>query len=168
MLYYIVGDNMKEKIKTKFKKVVFPIFISVLSGSVCGHLVFSIYEDKTELAFDTNYLIQSWEYSTYDNMLANTFGVNYVYYEDEGLYKAIIGITKDESNVEKIKKAYGKETVVSKYLLNDLELCGEISKLDKLLNSTDDDIEIQQIVVKMLELYKQGKNVELSKVEKTN
>ena len=45
MLYYIVGDNMKEKIKTKFKKVVFPIFISVLSGSVCGHLVFSIYED---------------------------------------------------------------------------------------------------------------------------
>lgn len=157
---------MKEKIKLKVKKVVFPIFISVISGGICGHLVYSIYEDKTELAFDTNmvYLIQAGAYSTYDNMRANTMGLNYVYYEDDGLYKAIVGITQDEENVEKIKETYGREVVVNKYLINDLELCKKIEEYDKILNKTNNLEEIQQISIEVLELYKKDNSVELVKI----
>lgn len=44
---------MKEKIKSKVKKVVLPIFISVLSGGICGHLVYNIYEDEASRNLNT-------------------------------------------------------------------------------------------------------------------
>ena len=156
---------MKEKIKSKVKKVVLPIFISVLSGGICGHLVYNIYEDEASLAQADNlvYLIQSGAYSSYDNMRANTMG-NYVYYEDEGLYKTIIGITQSEENIEKIKDAYGKEVVVNKYYINDKELCNSIKEYDQKLNKVQTNEEVQQVVIEMLNLYKEDKNVEISKV----
>lgn len=155
---------MIDKIKLKLKKVVIPIFISVISGGVCGHLVYSIYEDKTDFIIDNNlvYLLQSGAYSTYDNMRANTMGLNYIYYEDDGLYKAIIGITKNEDNISKIKEVYGKEIVVNKYYINNLELCKSIMEYDKILSNTADYNEIQQIVIAMLNLYKE-KDIKLTK-----
>lgn len=165
-MYTIIGDNMKDKLKAKLKKVVIPIFISVLSGAVCGHLVYSIYEDKTDNVLDSNvvYLLQTGAYSSYDNMRANTLGNNYVYYEDDGLYKTIIGITKSEANIEKIKQTYRKEVVVNKYLINDKILCQKIGEYDKKLEATNDEKQIQTLTITMLELYKQGKNIELSKI----
>lgn len=157
---------MKDKIKTKVKKVVFPIFISVISGSICGHLVYSIYNDKTTLDFKNNlvYLLQAGAYSTYDSMRANTLATNYVYYEDDGLYKTIIGITQDKDNVEKIKDVYGKEILVNQYSINDLELCQKIGEYDKYLSKANDNKEIQEIVIAMLDLYKQDKDIQLSKI----
>lgn len=157
---------MKDKIKSKVKKVVFPIFISVISGGICGHLVYSIYNDKTMLDFESNlvYLLQAGAYSTYDSMRANTLATNYVYYEDDGLYKTIIGITKDKDNVDKIKKTYGNEIIVNQYSIDDLELCKKIGEYDNYLSKTDDDKEIQRIVMAMLDLYKQDKDIQLSKI----
>lgn len=157
---------MKDKIKSKVKKVVFPIFISVISGGICGHLVYSIYNDKTTLDFKNNlvYLLQAGAYSTYDSMRANTLATNYIYYEDDGLYKTIIGITQDKDNIEKIKNAYGKEILVNQYSINDLELCQKIGEYDKYLSKANDNGEIQEIVIAMLDLYKQDKDIQLSKI----
>lgn len=155
---------MKEKIISQTKKVVIPVFISILCGGICGKIVYNIYdENDTFLTNSTMYLLQAGAYSSYDNMRANTMGNNYVYYEDDGLYKAIIGITSSYDNIEKIKNAYNGEVIVNEYYLNDIELSNKISKLDKELSKEEDSNNIKEIINSMLALYKEG-NINLTKV----
>ena len=155
---------MKEKIINKIKKVVIPVFISILCGAICGKIVYNIYaENDTLLANNTMYLLQAGAYSSYDNMRANTMGNNYVYYEDDGLYKAIIGITSSYDNIEKIKNSYDGEVIVNEYYLNDVELSNKIYELDKKLNKEENTDNIREIINSMLELYKK-ENINLTKV----
>ena len=155
---------MKEKIINQTKKVVIPVFISILCGGICGKIVYNIYdENDTFLTNNTMYLLQAGAYSSYDNMRANTMGNNYVYYEDDGLYKAIIGITSSYDNIEKIKNAYNGEVIVNEYYLNDIELSNKISKLDKELSKEEDSNNIKEIINSMLALYKE-ENINLTKV----
>ena len=107
--------------KEILKKAMMPIFLSIVFGGICGQIVYKIYLGNTELALGGNliYLIQSGAYSSYDNMRANTIGYDYVYYEEDNLYKAIIGVTKNKDNIEKIKKTYGKEVIVNEYYTED-------------------------------------------------
>lgn len=155
---------MKEKIISQTKKVVIPVFISILCGGICGKIVYNIYdENDTFLSNSTMYLLQAGAYSSYDNMRANTMGNNYVYYEDDGLYKAIIGITSSYDNIEKIKNAYNGEVIVNEYYLNDIELSNKISKLDKELSKEEDSNDIKEIINSMLALYKE-ENINLTKV----
>lgn len=155
---------MKEKIINQTKKVVIPVFISILCGGICGKIVYNIYdENDTFLTNSTMYLLQAGAYSSYDNMRANTMGNNYVYYEDDGLYKAIIGITSSYDNIEKIKNAYNGEVIVNEYYLNDIELSNKISKLDKELSKEEDSNNIKEIINSMLALYKE-ENINLTKV----
>ena len=155
---------MKEKIINQTKKVVSPVFISILCGAVCGKIVYNIYaENDTLLDNNTMYLLQAGAYSSYDNMRANTMGNNYVYYEDDGLYKAIIGITSSYDNIEKIKNSYNGEVIVNEYYLNDVELSNKIYELDKKLNKEENTDNIREIINSMLELYKK-ENINLTKV----
>ncbi len=155
---------MKEKIINQTKKVVIPVFISILCGAVCGKIVYNIYaENDTLLDNNTMYLLQAGAYSSYDNMRANTMGNNYVYYEDDGLYKAIIGITSSYDNIEKIKNSYNGEVIVNEYYLNDVELSNKIYELDKKLNKEENTDNIREIINSMLELYKK-ENINLTKV----
>lgn len=155
---------MKEKIKNQFKKIVIPVFVSILCGAVCGKIVYNIYdENDTLLENNTVYLLQAGAYSSYDNMRANTMGNNYVYYEDDGLYKAIIGITSSYDNIEKIKNAYNGDVIVNEYYLKNIELSNQISKLDNELSKEEDANNIKQIINSMLALYKDEK-INLTKV----
>lgn len=155
---------MKEKIKNQFKKIVIPVFVSILCGAVCGKIVYNIYdENDTLLENNTVYLLQAGAYSSYDNMRANTMGNNYVYYEDDGLYKAIIGITSSYDNIEKIKNAYNGDVIVNEYYLKNIELSNQISKLDNELSKEEDANNIKQIINSMLALYKNEK-INLTKV----
>lgn len=155
---------MKEKIKNQFKKIVIPVFVSILCGAVCGKIVYNIYdENDTLLENNIVYLLQAGAYSSYDNMRANTMGNNYVYYEDDGLYKAIIGITSSYDNIEKIKNAYNGDVIVNEYYLKNIELSNKISKLDNELSKEEDANNIKQIINSMLALYKDEK-VNLTKV----
>ena len=155
---------MKEKIINQTKKVVIPVFISISCGAICGKIVYNIYaENDTLLANNTMYLLQAGAYSSYDNMRANTMGNNYVYYEDDGLYKAIIGITSSYDNIEKIKNSYDGEVIVNEYYLNDVELSNKIYELDKKLNKEENTDNIREIINSMLELYKK-ENINLTKV----
>ena len=155
---------MKEKIINQTKKVIIPIFISILCGALCGKIVYNIYdENNTFLANNTMYLLQAGAYSSYDNMRVNTMGNNYVYYEDDGLYKAIIGITSSYDNIEKIKNTYNGEIIVNEYYLNNIELSNKIYELDKKLSKEENKDNIREIINSMLELYKEG-NINLTKV----
>lgn len=146
--------------KKKIKKVLMPIFLSLFCGAVCGKLVYGIYDKKIteDLNGQKIYLIQSGAYSTYDNMVKNTSLNNYIYYEDEdGLFKSIIGLTEDYNNIEKIKKTYPKEVVVSEYYSKDQELNKKIKEYDKKIQNSQNEEEVKKIVLEMLSLYKDNK-----------
>lgn len=143
--------------KKRIGKVVFPIFLSVICGAICGRLVFDIYhqELETDLHGEKIYLIQAGAYSTYDTMVQNTSLNQYVYYEDEdGLFKSIIGLTEDYDNLERIKNTYSGDVLVSEYYSKDEELNQKIEAYDKKLKECNTKEEVQKIVLEMLTLYK--------------
>ena len=140
----------------KLFKVVIPIFLSVLCGSICGRLVFSSYDKKIieNLNSKKIYLVQAGAYSNYDNMIKNTMLSNYIYYQDDGLYKSIIGLTLDEDNIEKITNTYGGDVIITEYYSNDNNLNKKINEYDSKIKETTDNNEIKELVLGMLELYK--------------
>mgnify|MGYP003292638184 CR=1 FL=1 len=145
--------------RKKLKKVLFPIFLSVICGAICGRLVYQIYDKKLDedLKGETVYLIQAGAYSSYDNMVSNTSVNHYVYYEDEdGLFKSIIGVTLEEDNVEKIRNTYDGEVLVSEYYSKDNELNLKIKDYDKKIKNSTSLEEIKEIVLEMLTLYKEN------------
>lgn len=141
----------------KLKKVMIPIFLSVICGSICGKLVYDIYEPKVEGSITGKkiYLIQAGAYSDYDSMIDNTLVNNYIYYEDkDGLYKAVIGITENYDNVSKIVSTYSGEVIVSEYYSMDSELNKKIEEYDKKIKDLEDKNEVKAVVLEMLTLYK--------------
>lgn len=143
--------------RKKLKKVLIPIFLSVICGAICGRLVYQIYDKKLDddLKGEKIYLIQAGAYSTYDNMVSNTSVNHYVYYEDEdGLFKSIIGLTECYDNIEKIKNTYTGEVLVSEYYSKDKELNLKIKEYDKKITKSTTDEEVKEIVLEMLTLYK--------------
>ena len=153
--------------KKKLKKVLFPCFLSVICGAICGRLVYSIYDKKLDedLNIKKIYLIQSGAYSTYDNMLNQTLLSNYVYYEDDdGLYKSIVGITEDYNNIEKIKNTYKADVLISEYYSDDKELNQKLKEYDQKIKQTNDEKQIKQLVAEMLALYK-DKNTTLIQMD---
>lgn len=152
-------------LKKLFKKVL-PIFLSVIFGALCGKLVFSNYEEQItkDLKREKVYLIQIGAYSNYDNMVNNTLVNNYIYYQDDdGLYKSVIGITKNKNNIEKIKSTYEKEVIITEYYSSDTKLTKKLKEYDKLLEETKDTNEIKKIIKQSLELYKDN-NSTLTKI----
>lgn len=153
--------------KKKLKKVLIPIFFSVICGAICGRLVYDIYAKKLDgdINGEKIYLVQAGAYSTYDNMVSSTMLSNYVYYEDtDGLYKSIIGLTSNYDNVEKIKSTYKDLVIINEYYSKDNELNRRIKEYDLRLESTDKEEEIKDIVNAMLALYK-DKNTTLTQID---
>ena len=161
-MYTIFGDNMKEKIK----KIVTPIFLSIVCGCVCGRLMFSIYEEKGSSVLNSNliYLLEDNTYEDYDSMKASTISSNYVYYEENGKYKAVVAMTKNKDNIQKIREVYGKELTVSEYLLNDDEVNGKLEEYDDKLKNVNDNEEIKDIIIEMINVYKGLENIKMVKI----
>ena len=146
--------------KKKLKKVVIPCFLSIICGSICGKLIYGIYDKEIDeyISGEKIYLIQAGAYSDYDNMVKNTSLNNYIYYkDDDGLFKSIIGVTENKDNIEKIKNTYSNEVIVTEYYSTDTELNQKINELDKKLKQTDTKEEIQKVVLEVLNLYKDKK-----------
>lgn len=152
--------------KTKIKKIVTPIFLSIICGAVCGRVMFSIYEDKGSSILNSNliYLLEDSSYDDYDTMKASTINTNYIYYEEDGKYKAVIAMTKDEENIEKIKDAYDKELKISKYLLNDIDINNKLEEYDTKLKETINKEEIRGITIDMINIYKGLEDIKMVKI----
>ena len=150
----------------KIKKGIVPIFLAVICGGICGKLVCDIYSSGLSSKIDSPmiYLIQAGAYSSYDNMVSNTNVGNYIYYQDDGMYKAIIGITEDYDNISKIQSTYDGETIVSEYYSNDNKLNNKIKEYDKKISSSDNIDEIKNVVLEMIDLYKDNDDNTLIKI----
>lgn len=152
--------------KKRIKRVVVPIFLSVLCGFVCGRLMFSIYEEKGEDILDSDmvYLLKDNSYNDYDSMRASVLSNNYIYYEDNGEYNAIIAITKNRDNIDKIKKCYDKELVVMEYLLSDKDISSKLEEYDIELSKANDKEDIMFIVGNMIDTYNGKEDVKMIKI----
>lgn len=147
----------------KVRKTIISIILSVICGALCGKLVYNIYREKINNVFNSTkvYLLQTGAYSSMDSMKENANLTSYVYYDDNGLFKTILAITKDKENIEKIKKAYNIDMVINEYYLDNDELNQKIMAYDSLLKEKEDNDEIKCIVDEMIDLYKDNNNVKL-------
>lgn len=161
-MYTIFGDKMKEKIK----KIVTPIFLSILCGMVCGRLMFSIYEDKGSSLLDSNviYLLEDASYEDIDSMKASTLSSNYMYYEEDGNYKAVVAMTKNKNNIEKIRSVYDNELTISQYLLNDENINSKLEEYDIRIENSEDKEEIRNIIMEMIGIYKDSDDIKMVKI----
>lgn len=152
--------------KARLKKIVIPIFLSVLCGFVCGRLMFGIYEDKGASILNSNvvYLLQDKSYSDYDTMKASSVSSNYIYYEEDGKYNMVVAMTKNKDNIEKIKNIYDKELEVSEYLLSDDSINSMIDDYDSKLLATTESEEIKKIIIDMINIYKDREDVKMAKI----
>ena len=168
LLYCIIFMviKVKNKIKVVLKKIVLPVFVSIMMGGISGSIIYSIYTDNNDVAFSGNtvYLLQTGAYSNYDNMRANSLSNDYIYYEDDGLFKTIIGLTHNLENVEKIRSIYKDDIVVNKYLINNKDLFNQIVEFDDALKKENDTTKISELVVSMLKKYHDISNMQLTKI----
>ena len=152
--------------KSKLKKIVVPIFLAVICGTLCGRLMFNIYEEKGSSTLNSNviYLLLDTSYNNYDEMKASTISSNYIYYEDKGKYNVVVALTKNEDNINKIEELYNKKLTINKYLINDEEIINKLNEYDeKLSNSTNND-EIKDIIRDMNNIYKDKEDIKMVKI----
>lgn len=148
----------------RIKKGCISISISIICGFICGKFVYKIYESDNKDVFNNNkiYLIKGGTYNSYESMRAKTIGYDYVFYEQEGEYNSILGITKNEKNINKIIKLYNIDADIKEFYLNNSKINNKINEYDKLLLKVNDENEIKKIVNLMLKEYKNN-DVVLSK-----
>lgn len=150
----------------KLKKIVIPIFLSVLCGFLCGRLMFSVYEEKGNNTLEGNiiYLLEDTTYNNYEEMKASTLSSNYIYYEDRGKYNVVVALTRNYDNIEKIKEIYNKDLKINKYLINNREIINKIEEYDNKLSETSDKEEIKKIIMDMINVYKDKDDVKMAKI----
>ena len=152
--------------KLKIKKIVTPIFLSVLCGMICGKLMFSIYEEKGSSILNSNiiYLLEDSSYDDYDTMKASIISSNYIYYEEDGQYKRVVAMTKNKDNIEKIKNVYNRELTITEYLLSDEEINNKLEEYDLRIQNTEDKDELQTIIIEMINIYKGEEDIKMVKI----
>lgn len=161
-MYTIFGDKMKNKIK----KIVTPIFLSVVCGCLCGRVMFSIYEDKGTRILDSNliYLLEDNTYDDYGSMKASVINSEYIYYEEDGKYKRVVAMTKNKDNIDKIKSVYDSELSVHEYLLGDKDVNSRLEEYDMKLENVSSEDEIKYIVMEMINVYKGLEDIKMVKI----
>ncbi|MBQ2872555.1 MAG: hypothetical protein IJE89_00975 [Bacilli bacterium] len=153
--------------KKMIKGVFIPLVVSMICGFVCAKLVYRVYGDDIENTLESSkiYLIQNGEYLTYDNMREENALNNYIYYKDEDGYKSVIGITKKEDNIDKIKSLYNDNLKVEEYYVSTELLNDKQNEYDIILSNTDDLYEVKEVVDNILNLYREDDTIKFVLVE---
>ena len=153
--------------KRIFNGLFIPLVISMLFGFISAKLVYKVYGDEVEnrLSSSKLYLIQNGKYLTYDNMREENSGNNYVYYKDEDGYNTVIGITRNEDNIDKIKSLYNDTLSVEEYYVSNDMLNDKQNEYDLKLANTDDIYEVREVVNNILNLYREDNTIRLILVD---
>ena len=132
------------------------LFSKYTKKIVTENIIFALASTKV-------YLLQTGAYTTLDSMKKNTTLKNYIYYQDDGLYKTIMAITKDKDNINKIKKIYNEDIIINEYYLDNPTINSQIKKYDIELKNTSDNSKIQEILDEMLKIYQESNQIKLAK-----
>lgn len=152
--------------KTRIKKIVLPLIFSILIGMVSGSFVYKIYNEKIESELNQNrvFLLEYGEYENIEHLNSDQYNSKYLYFLDhDNNYTKVLGITKNEDNIEKIASIYEEELLINTYYLNNEELNNKINLFDERLLEASSKEEIEAIVDETMELYKNEENNILAK-----
>ena len=151
------------KMKKVIKGIFLPLVLSIICGFVCGKLVYNVYNEDVENKLNSSklYLIENGSYLTYDNMREENSGNNYVYYKDAEGYKTVVGITRNEDNIEKIKSLYSDTVNVEEYYIATNLLNDKQNEYDLMLSNTNDLYEVKEVVDNILNLYREEDTIRL-------
>lgn len=146
-----------------FRGICVPLVVSMVFGFISAKLVYRVYGDEVQnkLSSSKLYLIQNGKYLTYDSMREENSGNNYVYYKDEDGYKTIIGITRNENNIDKIKSLYSDNVSVEEYYVSNELLNEKQNEYDMILASANDIYEVKEVVDNILNLYRENDSISL-------
>lgn len=145
LCYFTLGDNMNKK----------ALLIVMLMGIVFASFLLYKYKskDKGIVNTETVYLIQIGAYQNYENVVKVTKTLpNYVIIEEDGTAKIIVGITKDDNNLEKLKQNY-ENIYIREEQIDNKEFLDYLTKYDYLLNETNNSETIKEINHKVLNKY---------------
>ena len=116
---------------------------------------------ENRLSSSKIYLVENGEYLTYDMMREENNGNNYVYYKDEEGYKTVVGITKNEDNIDKIKSLYSDSVWIEEYYISSDLVNDKQNEYDIMLSNTDDLYEVKEVVNNILSLYREEDTIKL-------
>lgn len=131
------------------------LLIVMLMGIVFASFLLYKYKskDKGIVNTETVYLIQIGAYQNYENVVKVTKTLpNYVIIEEDGTAKIIVGITKDNNNLEKLKQNY-ENIYIREEQIDNKEFLDYLTKYDYLLNETNNSETIEEINHKVLNKY---------------
>ena len=149
--------------KKIIKGVVVPVIVAIFIGFVMGKYIFKTYKDNLyeELSSSRLYLVENGEYDTIDSMREANSTNNYVYYKDQDKYKTVVGITREYSNVDKIKSLYSDNLkVITYYIAND-SISSKQGEFDNNLKEANDINDVREAVDNILALYRDSDNIRL-------
>lgn len=153
--------------KNIIKKVFTPIIMGVILGSICGKIAYKIYSDDLENKFSTKkvYILEYGTYNNFDNMKEDNNQNNYIYYIDNNQYKSIVGITKNENNIEKIKKLYNTDLKVKEFYIEEKEINKKQDEFDQKLSNSTKEEDTRKLLDDIINLYKEDDNMRLISIK---
>lgn len=153
--------------KNIIKKVFTPIIVGVILGSICGKIAYKIYSDDLENKFSTKkvYILEYGTYNNFDNMKEDNNQNNYIYYIDNNQYKSIVGITKNENNIEKIKKLYNTDLKVKEFYIEEKEINEKQDEFDQKLSNSTKEEDTRKLLDDIINLYKEDDNMRLISIK---
>lgn len=153
--------------KNIIKKVFTPIIMGVILGSICGKIAYKIYSDDLENKFSAKkvYILEYGTYNTFDNMKEDNNQNNYIYYIDNNQYKSIVGITKNENNIEKIKKLYNTDLKVKEFYIEEKEINEKQDEFDQKLSNSTKEEDTRKLLDDIINLYKEDDNMRLISIK---
>ena len=153
------------------RRHIVPIILCLIVGFFLGQFLLNQYNDKEKIKPIFNekekvFFIQQGVYSTKDSMEKNTTSFkHYIYNMQDNKYYVFIGITKNSSNADKLKKYFkevGHDTYIKEFEVNNKEFLEILGQYDLLLEKTNDPETIKTICNQVLSKYEElGLNNEL-------
>ena len=150
------------------KNIIICTIISIIIGIVLGNNIYKGYEKENQAVFSENekkiiYLIQYGVYSSNESMIQNTKKLsNYFYYEENGKFHVLIGITGKKELNDKIVKAYNisSDTYIKEKEINNTTFIETLNQYDGLIKETENQNTIinaeKQVLSKYEELILKG------------
>ena len=149
--------------KKILKEVLFPAILAIIIGFILGRYVFKTYKENLydNLTSRKLYLIESGEYDNLETMREENNWNNYVYYKDDDKYKAVVGITNNYDNIDKIKSLYSDNLKVYEYYIPTTSISSKQEEYDKELSNSKDLDSTRKVVDNILKLYRTDNNIRL-------
>jgi len=132
-----------------------PIITVILLAFLCANFVYEKYR-KDSLPEGNVYFIQQGVYSNKESI--KNIAASYITIEQDNKFYTYVGMTTSLENAEKIKKMYEKKNMpiyIKSENIQNQEFLNELSQYDVLLQNTEKEEEVTNILETILSTYEE-------------